>query len=301
MEVVEGVCHYVPGVHRLPQGAGDALHGHVPPGVVPAGTRTRRHVVGDGEGKLHQDGGKEHFNTDQEVLVSRGHCSCLGVNTSIIREKRLDKSNLLQNSKDNSLPKGQKDHRFDTDKLQCWVIRSQHLLCSPVEQEQGVQGDGDAEVIDDGDGKVSRTVPVSVLIQTVRLEDDHDEGHDRLDEAELKCSLLAEPQSPDVVTVARQAARAVEVAGFDWSAPDLKQDVALAPEILVTETQEIVDNKGLVAVSHCVKVDVVVVVAEEKQGEPRGEGVYGDDEEDSDNPPLLRWVCIVSTWNVCLN
>ena len=100
--------------------------------------------------------------------------------------------------------------------------------------------------------------------------------------------------------MARQAARAVEVAGFDWSAPDLKQDVALAPEILVTETQEIVDNKGLVAVSHCVKVDIVVVVAEEKQGEPRGEGVYGDDEEDSDNPPLLRRVCIVSaTWNVC--
>ena len=110
------------------------------------------------------------------------------------------------------MPEGQKDHRFDADKLQCWVIRSQHLLCSPVEQEQGVQGDGDAEVIDDGDGKVSGTVPVSVLIQTVGLEDDHNEGHDRLDEAELESSLLAEPQGPDVVAVARQAARAVDVA-----------------------------------------------------------------------------------------
>ena len=294
VEVVESVRHDVPGVHGLPQGARDALHGHIPAGAGPARPRARRHVVGDREGKLHQDGGKEHLDTDQEVLISRGHCSSLSVNTSVIGEKGLDKSNLLQNSKDDSLPKGQKDDRFDTDKLQRWVIRAQHLLCSPVEQEQGVQGDGDAEVVDHGDGKVSGTVPVTILIKTVRLEDDHDERHDRFDEAELESSLLAEPQGPDVVAVARQAARAVEVAGLDGPPPDLQQDVALAPEIFVTETQEVVNNESLVAVSHCVEVDIVVVVAEEKQGEPGGEGVNGDNEQNSDNPPLLRWVCVVS-------
>ena len=294
MEVVECVCHDVPGVHGLPQGARDALHGHVPAGARPARPRARRHVVGDWEGELHQDGSKEHLDTDQEVLVSGGHCSSLGVDTSVIGLKGLDQSNLLHHSKDNSLPKGQKDDRFNTDELQGWVIGAQHLLCSPVEQEQGVQGDGDAQVVDHGDGKVSGAVPVTVLIQTVSLEDDHDQRHDWLDEAELESSLLAEPQGPDVVAVARQAASAVKVTGLDGPPPDLQQDVALASEIFVTETQEVVDHEGLVAVSHCVEVDIVVVVAEEEQGEPRGKGIDGDNEEDPDNPPLFRWVCVVS-------
>ena len=222
MEVVECVCHDIPGVHGLPQGARDALHGHVSAGVRPARPRARRHVVGDWEGELHQDGSKEHLDTDQEVLVSGGHCSSLGVNTSVIGLKGLDKSNLLHHSKDNLLPKGQKDDRFNTDELQGWVIGAQHFLGSPVEQEQGVQGDGDAQVVDHGDGKVSGAVPVTVLIQTVRLEDDHDQRHDWLDEAELESSLLAEPQGPDVVAVARQAARAVKVTGLDGPPPDLQ-------------------------------------------------------------------------------
>jgi hypothetical protein len=49
VEVVEGVRHDVPGVHRLPQRAGDALHGDVPPPCRVVGV----HVGGDGEGKLH--------------------------------------------------------------------------------------------------------------------------------------------------------------------------------------------------------------------------------------------------------
>ena len=42
-----------------------------------------------------------------------------------------------------------------------------------------------------------------------------------------------------------------------------------------------------VAVTNCVEVDVVVVVIEEQQAEPRVERVDWDDEEDAHNPALL--------------
>ena len=100
------------------------------------------------------------------------------------------------------------------------------------------------------------------------MEDDHDQRHDWLDEAELQSSLLAEPQSSDVVAAAIETTSAVEVAGLDWSASDLRHDVTFTTEILVAETQEVVDDEGLVAVPHRVEVDIVVVVGEEEEGEP---------------------------------
>ena len=39
-----------------------------------------------------------------------------------------------------------------------------------------------------------------------------------------------------------------------------------------------------------IEVDVVVVVAEEEQGEPGLESINRDDEQDPDNPALLRGV-----------
>ena len=42
-----------------------------------------------------------------------------------------------------------------------------------------------------------------------------------------------------------------------------------------------------VAVTNCVEVDVVVVVIEEQQAEPRVERVDRDDEEDTHDPALL--------------
>ena len=42
-----------------------------------------------------------------------------------------------------------------------------------------------------------------------------------------------------------------------------------------------------VAVTNCVEVDVVVVVIEEQQAEPRVERVDRDDEEDAHDPALL--------------
>ena len=122
------------------------------------------------------------------------------------------------------------------------------------------------------------------------LEDDHDQRHHWLDEAELQSSLLAEPQSSDVVAAAIETTSAVEVAGLDWSASDLRHDVTFTTEILVAETQEVVDDEGLVAVPHRVEVDIVVVVGEEEEGEPGGEGVEGDNEENPHDPSLFSRV-----------
>ena len=42
-----------------------------------------------------------------------------------------------------------------------------------------------------------------------------------------------------------------------------------------------------------IEVDIVVVVAEEKKGEPGLKSVNWDDEEDPDDPALLRWIGVV--------
>ena len=44
--------------------------------------------------------------------------------------------------------------------------------------------------------------------------------------------------------------------------------------------EEIVDDERLVAISDCVEVDVVVVVAEEQQAQPRRQCVHGNNEQD---------------------
>ena len=86
--------------------------------------------------------------------------------------------------------------------------------------------------------------PVTVLVQPVALQPDDDEGHDGLDDAELERGLLAEAQEPDVVGVPGQAARAVHPAGLDGLAADLRHDVALPAEVLVAQSEEVVDHEG---------------------------------------------------------
>ena len=132
--------------------------------------------------------------------------------------------------------------------------------------------------------------PVTVRVESLRLQDDGDEGHDGLDEAELQRGLLAEAQELDGVGAAGQAAGAVEPAGADGLAADLAHDVALAAQVLVAQGEEVVDDERLVAVAERVKVHVVAVVVEEEQRQPRGERVDRHDEQDPHDPPLLRWV-----------
>ena len=93
--------------------------------------------------------------------------------------------------------------------------------------------------------------------------------------------------------MAGQAAGTVHAAGLDGLAPDLRHDVAFAAQVLVAEGQEVVDDKGFVAVPDGVEVDIVVVLVEEQETQPRLESVDGDDEEDADNPSLLGRVGVV--------
>ena len=41
--------------------------------------------------------------------------------------------------------------------------------------------------------------------------------------------------------------------------PDLRHDVALSTKVLIAQGEKVVDNKGLVAVSDSIEVDIVVI------------------------------------------
>ena len=68
--------------------------------------------------------------------------------------------------------------------------------------------------------------------------------------------------------------------------------VAFTSKIFITERQEVVDDKSLIAVTEGVKIDVIAIVVEKEEREPRSESVDGDYEEDSYNPTLLRRVSV---------
>ena len=54
--------------------------------------------------------------------------------------------------------------------------------------------------------------------------------------------LFAEPEEPDVVGAAWEAAGSVEAAGLDGLASDLHHDVTLPAEILVAQCEKVVDH-----------------------------------------------------------
>lgn len=79
---------------------------------------------------------------------------------------------------------------------------------------------------------------------TERLQKYDNKRHQRFNQTKLQGGLLAEPQKSDGVSFALQTTGAVHATGPDWFAPDFRHDVALAPQVLVAQGQEIVDNKG---------------------------------------------------------
>lgn len=156
------------------------------------------------------------------------------------------------------------------------------------------------------------------MVVPERLQKDDDERHQRLHQAELQRGLLAEPQKPDRVRLAGEAARAVQAGRLDRLATDLRHDVALAAEVLVAQRQEVVDHERcneqlvgdfktvlagspavaveitLVAVPHGEEVHVDAFRVEEQQADPRVGGVDGHDEQYPDDPPLLLGVGVPS-------
>ena len=53
------------------------------------------------------------------------------------------------------MPEGEKDDRLDGEELESWIIGSQELLGGRVEEEEGEEGDRDADVVDQGGVEVA--------------------------------------------------------------------------------------------------------------------------------------------------
>ena len=89
-----------------------------------------------------------------------------------------------------TLPKWQEDDRLDREELQDRIEGSEKVLCSKVEEEECVKGQRNGHVVDESDVEVALVrVPIAVLVETVGLQPDGDESHDRLHDAELKGGL----------------------------------------------------------------------------------------------------------------
>ena len=53
------------------------------------------------------------------------------------------------------MPEGEKDDCLDGEELESWVIGSQELFGGRVEEEEGEEGDRDADVVDQGGVEVA--------------------------------------------------------------------------------------------------------------------------------------------------
>ena len=93
-----------------------------------------------------------------------------------------------------NLPIGEEDDTLDGEELEDRIVRPEEILGGEVEEEEGVESNRDAQVVDEGDIDVSIVrAPAAVFVQTKDLQDDDDERHQRFDDAELKGALLAKP------------------------------------------------------------------------------------------------------------
>lgn len=54
-----------------------------------------------------------------------------------------------------TLPEGEEDDSLDGDELEDWLKRAQQVHGGKVEEEKGIKGQADREVVDDGDVEVS--------------------------------------------------------------------------------------------------------------------------------------------------
>ena len=89
-----------------------------------------------------------------------------------------------------TLPEWQEDDRLNREELQNGIKGSEKVLGAEVEEEECVEGQRNGHVVDEGDVEVTLVrVPIAVLVETVGLQPDRDERHDRLHDAELKGGL----------------------------------------------------------------------------------------------------------------
>ena len=152
---------------------------------------------------------------------------------------------MLKDGENDALPEGEKDDRLDGEELPDGVVGREEVPGGVVEEDQAVEGQRDADVVDGDDVEVAGVgAPVAVAVLPEGLQHQRREGHDRLHGAELQRRLLAEAEKADGVGPPLQAAGAVVPAGANGFAANLRHDVALAAQVLVAEAEEVVDDEG---------------------------------------------------------
>jgi len=188
------------------------------------------------------------------------------VGYTIIRCDGGDELHLLKDRQEEPLPEGQEDHRLYCEELQDRVIGSQEVFGGKVEEEKSVEGKRDADVVDDADIDIAVFWgPVAIMVDSTILKENHDDGHEGLDDAELESSLFTEPEKSDVVGLSGETEGSGHPARLDRFSSDLRHDVALPTKVLITQAEKVVDDEALIAVPDSVEVDIVVVVAEEEE------------------------------------
>lgn len=229
---------------------------------------------------------EKHLDANDEVLVTGGDRPL--ADRHLHRVNLRDGPALLQNGQQHALPEGEEDDRLDHEELEHGAVRAEQLPRGEVKEEQGIQRQTDGDVVDDGDVQVTAgNIEVSIFVFSVGLQDNGDDGHERFDHTELESGLLTEAQEADGVGLPSQTAGTVHTAGLDGFPSDLCHDGALSSQVFIAQTQEVVNYKRFIAVPDGVKVDIVLVVGEEEEAEPRVEGVDRNDEEDPYDVTLL--------------
>lgn len=143
-----------------------------------------------------------------------------------------------------TLPEGQENDRLDCEELPDWVVWREQVFGGMVEQHEAVERQWHWQVVNHSDVEIARVgTPVAVFVFAERLQNQSYYRHHWLHCAELKGRLFAKPQEPNRICAARQAAGAVPPARPNRLSSDLRHYVSLSAQILVTKTQEIVDNE----------------------------------------------------------
>ena len=71
----------------------------------------------------------------------------------------------LHDTQGHPLPKGEENNRLNREELESRVIRPQELLGGRVEEEEGEEGDGDADVVDEGGVEVTLChIPLTLMV-----------------------------------------------------------------------------------------------------------------------------------------
>lgn len=159
----------------------------------------------------------------------------IGFHTSVLSSNTWrDEISSFKYSQNHSLPKGEKDDRFDGEKLPNWIEGTQQISRSIVEQDESIERQRNADVVDHGDVEVARIgTPVTVTVLAKCLEDKRGKRHDRLDGAKLQSRLLAESKKANGIGLAGETAGSVPPAGTNWFASYLGHDVAFAAEVFI--------------------------------------------------------------------